>query len=38
VARRITTELERIKEDCKRKGLDGVTVEIVGAAVKGARR
>jgi hypothetical protein len=38
VARRITTELERIKEDCKRKGLDAVTVEIVGAAVKGARR
>lgn len=38
VARRITTELERIKEDCKRKGVDAVTVEIVGAAVRGARR
>lgn len=38
VARRITTELERIKEDCKRKGVDAVTTEIVGAAMKGGRR
>lgn len=38
VARKITTEIERIKEDCKRKGLDAVTVDIVGAAVRGARR
>ncbi len=30
VARRITTEIERVKEDCKRKGLTAVTAEIVG--------
>lgn len=29
VARRITTELERLKEDCKRKGIDTVTVNMV---------
>lgn len=38
VARRITTEIERIKEDCKRKGVEAVSLEIVGAAAKGARR
>lgn len=38
VARRITTEIERIKEDCKRRNLDSVSIELVGAAPKGARR
>lgn len=38
VARRITTELERIKEECKRKGLTAVSAEVVGQAPKGARR
>ncbi|SDO77248.1 AAA domain-containing protein [Rhodoferax sp. OV413] len=38
VARKITTEIERIKEDCKRKGLDTVTAEVVGTATKGGRR
>lgn len=35
VARRITTEIERIKEECKRKGLDTVTVAMLGR--EGAR-
>lgn len=38
VARRITTEIERIKEECKRRGLDTVSVDLVGAGPKGARR
>lgn len=38
VARRITTEIERIKEQCKRQGVETVTAEIVGAPVKGGRR
>lgn len=38
VARRITTELERITEDCKRKNVQSVSLDMVGAAVKGARR
>jgi hypothetical protein len=38
VARRIATELERIREDLKRRNLDSVTVEVVGAAVRGGRR
>lgn len=35
VARRITTEIERIKEEAKRKGLDKVSVDMVS---RGARR
>ncbi|WP_454908406.1 AAA family ATPase [Variovorax gossypii] len=38
VARRITTELERLKEECKRKSLTSVSVEMVGAAPRGGRR
>jgi DNA transposition AAA+ family ATPase len=34
VARRVTTEVERIKEDCKRKNVQSVSLEIVGAAGK----
>jgi type II secretory pathway predicted ATPase ExeA len=37
VARRITTEIERIKEDCKRAAAQTVTAAMVGTA-KGARR
>lgn len=37
VARRITTELERIKEECKRAGSRQVTLALVGGAKKGAR-
>lgn len=39
VARRITTEIERIKEDCKRKGVQAVSLDLVGTpASKGVRR
>ncbi|MBI2770014.1 MAG: ATP-binding protein [Burkholderiales bacterium] len=38
VARRVTTELDRIKEECKRAGVEAVTAAMVGAPVKGARR
>lgn len=39
VARRITTEVERIKEDCKRKGLDTATLDMVAALQpRGVRR
>lgn len=38
VARRITTEVERLKEDSRRHGTDTVTPEMVGAALKGGRR
>lgn len=32
VARRITTEIERLKEECKRKGLDTVSADMVSRA------
>jgi DNA transposition AAA+ family ATPase len=38
VARRVTSEIERIREECKRRGLTSVSVEMVGAVVKGAHR
>lgn len=38
VARRITTELERLKEDARRHGTDTVTPEMVGFVQKGGRR
>lgn len=38
VARRITTEVERLKEDARRHGVDTVTPEMVGIAPKGGRR
>jgi hypothetical protein len=40
VARRITTEVERIKEECRRQGVTVVTAEMVGAplAPRGGRR
>jgi len=38
VARRITTEIERIKEECKRKGVTTVTADMVSPAAKGGRR
>lgn len=38
VARRITTELERLKEQCRRTGTDTVTVDMVGAPTRGVRR
>ena len=38
VARRISTELERLKEQCKRAGADSVTVDMVGAPTRGVRR
>jgi DNA transposition AAA+ family ATPase len=38
VARRITTELERIKEECKHAGTTSVTPAMVGTSVRGARR
>lgn len=37
VARRITTEIERIKEECRRKGAATVTADLVGRACMGAR-
>lgn len=37
VARRITTEAERLKEDARRHGTDTVTVDMIGVA-KGGRR
>lgn len=38
VARRITTEVERLKEDARRHGVDTVTPDLVGVAAKGGRR
>lgn len=38
VARRITTEVERLKEDARRQGVDTVTPDMVGLVQKGARR
>lgn len=38
VARRITTEVERLKEDARRHGTDTVTPEMVGLVQKGGRR
>lgn len=38
VARRITTEVERIKEICKRQGVTAVTPVMVAAGAKGGRR
>lgn len=38
VARRITTEIDRIKEDCRRKGVTAVTADQVGTVVRGGRR
>ena len=38
VARRITTELEGLKEGARRQGTDTVTTELVGFVQKGGRR
>jgi len=38
VARRVATELERLREECKRKATSTVTADMVGAVAKGARR
>ncbi len=38
VARRITTEVERLKEEARRHGVDTVTLDMVGTAAKGGRR
>lgn len=38
VARRITTEIERLKEEARRQAVDTITLDMVGTAAKGGRR